>query len=109
MLRSVRTADPAPKLDTYAVYAAAVAPDPTFNIIMSFEEMKLLVNVNDTAVAPANAALFIVIWPADLFSVTPVDLLLRLRVRRGGFKFRPRLFVVLSPSLSGQTSALANW
>ena len=75
MLRSVRTADPAPKLDTYAVYAAAVAPDPTFNIIMSFEEIKLLVSVNDTAVAPANAALFIVIWPADLFSVTPVDLL----------------------------------
>ena len=75
MLRSVITADPALKLDTYAVYAAAVAPDPTFNIRTSFAEIRLLVNVNDTAVAPANAALFIVIWPADLFSVTPVDLL----------------------------------
>ena len=32
-------------------------------------------NINETAVAPASAASFIVIRPADLFNVTPVDLL----------------------------------
>jgi hypothetical protein len=44
-------------------------------MIVSLAEIKLLVKVNDTAVAPANAALFIVMRPALLFSVTPVDLL----------------------------------
>lgn len=75
MLRKVMVAEPADKLDTQQLYAPEVAPAPTFKIKMSFEEMKELVNVKVTLVTLAKAALFIVIWPADLFKVTPVDLL----------------------------------
>jgi hypothetical protein len=44
-------------------------------MIVSLMDIELLVRMKDTAVAPANAALFIVMRPALVFSVTPVDLL----------------------------------
>lgn len=41
----------------------------------SVDAIKLSVNVNATSTPAANEALFMVIWPHRLFSVTPVDLL----------------------------------
>ena len=61
MFRSVMVAEPALNPDTQQLYDPAVAPEPTFKSKMSFEEMKELVNVKVTFVAPAKAALFIVI------------------------------------------------
>ena len=75
MLRKVMDAEPALKPDTQQLYAPEVAPEPTFKIKTSFAEMNELVNVKVTLVALAKDALFIVIWPADLLRVTPVDLL----------------------------------
>lgn len=69
-------ADPAAKVDVNTLYVPAVAAPPaTFTIKTSFAEIKLFVRVNATLVAAANAALFMVIWPEDVFNVTPVDLL----------------------------------
>ena len=68
---------PVPMLDTYNVYAvaSATALPEMFSTTRSLELMKVLFNVNDTATPAANAAPFIVMRPADLFSVTAVDLL----------------------------------
>jgi hypothetical protein len=40
---------------------------------MSLAEMVLLVSVNVTLLVAGKEAAFIVIWPADVFNVTPVD------------------------------------
>ena len=74
MLRKVIVADPAPMLDTKALYAPDV-PLVTVKSNTSLAEIVLLVNVNVTLVTVANDAAFIVIWPAEVFKVTAVDLL----------------------------------
>jgi hypothetical protein len=59
-----------------AVYEPGVAPlFASVKITVSLAEMVLLANVKFTLVVAPKAALFIVITPADLFKVTPVDLL----------------------------------
>ena len=76
--RKVIRAEPAAKYETYVVYAPAVLPVvllETHTMIVSLMEIELLVKINDTATPAASAALFIVMRPALLFSVTPVDLL----------------------------------
>jgi len=75
MFRTVMDAEPTARLDTQQLYAPAVAPAATFKIRMSLTLIRLLFSVNVTLVAVASAAPFMVIWPAGLFSVTAVDLL----------------------------------
>jgi hypothetical protein len=73
MLRNVIVADPAPMLDTQQLYAADV-PLVTFKINTSLAVNKLLVSVNVTLVVAAKEAAFIVMRPAEVFSVTAVAL-----------------------------------
>ena len=47
----------------------------TLTMIVSLMLITLLVKTNDAAAPAAKASLFMVIRPADLFKVTPVDLL----------------------------------
>jgi len=75
-LRNVIEHEPAAMLSTQQLYVAGLAlPPDTVTIKVSLALMNELVSVKETLVVAANAALFIVIRPADLFKVTPVDLL----------------------------------
>ena len=77
-LRNVIKAEPAARYETYVVYAPAVLPVvllETFTMIVSLMEIVLFVKMNETAAPAANAASCMVMRPADLFKVTPVDLL----------------------------------
>ena len=67
--------DPAATAVTPTLYAFAVAPDLIFTTTTSVAAIALLVNVKLTAVSRLSVALFIVISPQTLSSVTPVDLL----------------------------------
>ena len=76
MLRTVIVAEPVVSEDTMAVYAPGVTPlSAKVKITVSFAEMVAFVSVKVTLVVAPRAAPSIVITPADLFKVTPVDLL----------------------------------
>ena len=70
--RSAITQDPAVRLVTYAMYAAAVAPLLTWTDKTSLAPIRLFVNVKVTAVLAASDAAFMVMRPMERFSVTPV-------------------------------------
>ena len=76
ILRSVMLTVPALKALANTLYEPGVVwPPEIVKIMVSFAEIRLLFNVNVALVAVANEALFIVMRPADVFSVTAVDLL----------------------------------
>ena len=73
-LLTLMDADPA-AVDALKAYAPNVPPEIWFITRMSPASITLLVSVNETIEVAASEALFIVIWPLDLSSVTPVALL----------------------------------
>jgi hypothetical protein len=75
MFRTVMVQEPVLLLEIQQLYAPAVAPDATLMIVTSLTPIKLLFSVNVTLVVAFNVALFSVICPADLLSVTAVLLL----------------------------------
>ena len=73
-LLTLMDADPA-AVAALNEYAPNVPPEMWFITMMSPASITLLVSVNETIEVAASEALFIVIWPLDVFSVTPVALL----------------------------------
>ena len=76
MLRKVMLTEPADSAFANTLYEPGVAwPPEIVRITVSLAEIRLLFSVNVALVAVANEALFMVITPAGLFSVTAVLLL----------------------------------
>src|SRR5262245_8793312 len=71
-LETVISHEPAPTAVTESRYAALVPTLPTFTITTSVAAITLLVSVKATSTPALSAALFIVICPQTLLSVTPV-------------------------------------
>ena len=75
MLRRLMLTEPAASELANTLYDPAVAwPPEIVRTTVSFAEMKLLFSVNVALVAVVKDALFMVMRPAGLFSVTAVDL-----------------------------------